>query len=448
MADHQANRNMLGWREVAAKAARGVVVALLGASLVACSGNDEKSGGFMENLNPMNWFGDDDEKVAGEPMTTRDDPRKQKSYPKLGSVPKRPKRPSIEARTKNISRGLVADTQNARYTDQQLRQSSNVFGGQARPAGARRAETAARSPAPSTRTLATPRRAPAPIRPPAASRDVAGNSRVVPPPPLRRPSSVRAPLAAPAKIAPPPPPPSPRTALRPPAPVRAPAPAATAPPKPVVTHRAVAPPATAAPQPVPVKRRVVTRRPASSGLRPRRTAGRFATPVGDPVERPRSAPRAEPLRGPGGGRVATVTPPPAARLGATDSPEYPAETKTIQVGTIYFADGSAGLTKRDRSVLKAVSQVFNQTGGRVRVVGHSSLGAKTLDRERRGLINFEVSLKRANAVAAELVRQGVPADLVEAVAEGDRNPVYAETLSTGAAHNRRAEIFIDYLEKS
>jgi outer membrane protein OmpA-like peptidoglycan-associated protein len=122
--------------------------------------------------------------------------------------------------------------------------------------------------------------------------------------------------------------------------------------------------------------------------------------------------------------------------------------KSLQVGTIYFSDGSAKLSRKDRSILQAVSDVFQKMGGRVRVIGHSSMGAWTFNSSRREAVNFKMSLKRANAVANELIRQGIPSTKVEVVAEGDRAPVFAETSQTGAAHNRRTEIFIDYLERS
>ena len=55
-----------------------------------------------------------------------------------------------------------------------------------------------------------------------------------------------------------------------------------------------------------------------------------------------------------------------------------------------------------------------------------------------------MSLRRANAVADELIRHGVPRQSVEVIAEGDRAPAYEESSRTGAAYNRRTEIFIDY----
>ena len=122
-------------------------------------------------------------------------------------------------------------------------------------------------------------------------------------------------------------------------------------------------------------------------------------------------------------------------------------TKTFQVGTIYFRDGSAAITKADVDVLVTVAQVYSQTGGTIRVVGHSSRNVRTLNPARMKAVNFKVSLDRANAVATELIRQGVPENRIEVVAQGANQPIYAESTATGEAANRRAEIFIEYLSE-
>lgn len=118
---------------------------------------------------------------------------------------------------------------------------------------------------------------------------------------------------------------------------------------------------------------------------------------------------------------------------------------TVQVATIYFADGSARLTNLDRQVVRQVAAVARRTRGIVRVIGHSSVGAATNDSKQKDG-NYKVSLKRAEAVAAELRRNGVPAGQVRVSARGDSEPVYLETAATGAAGNRRAEVYLDYVE--
>ena len=86
---------------------------------------------------------------------------------------------------------------------------------------------------------------------------------------------------------------------------------------------------------------------------------------------------------------------------------------------------------------------FGQTGGKIRVVGHSSMGANTSSASRQEEVNLGMSLRRANAVADELIEHGVPRQSV-GNRRGDRAPAYEESSRTGAAYNRRTEIFIDY----
>jgi outer membrane protein OmpA-like peptidoglycan-associated protein len=62
--------------------------------------------------------------------------------------------------------------------------------------------------------------------------------------------------------------------------------------------------------------------------------------------------------------------------------------------------------------------------------------------ERHLVVIFEKSQQRANSVAQELIRDGVPADKVLVEAVGDSQPVYYESMPKGEDGNRRAEIFL------
>ncbi len=90
---------------------------------------------------------------------------------------------------------------------------------------------------------------------------------------------------------------------------------------------------------------------------------------------------------------------------------------------------------------------MRKSGGTLRIIGHASMGAQKRDPDRADLVNYKVSLERANSVATELARSGVPGTKMQVMAEGARNPIYAETKATGAAGNRRTEIFLDFYEK-
>ena len=155
------------------------------------------------------------------------------------------------------------------------------------------------------------------------------------------------------------------------------------------------------------------------------------TPVAPPT--PAAPPAAAPTR-----QASLVQPP----------PERPrAVLKTVQVATIYFNDGSARLSANDRRLVDQVAEAARRTGGTIRIVGHSSMSASAGDAERAAMVNYKVSLDRANAVAVELLRSGVPDSRLQVIAEGSRNPIYAESSRTGSAGNRRAEIYLDYYEQ-
>jgi flagellar motor protein MotB len=97
-------------------------------------------------------------------------------------------------------------------------------------------------------------------------------------------------------------------------------------------------------------------------------------------------------------------------------------------------------------VVNQVAQIVRRTGGRVRVIGHSSVGGRMSDATQRVDINYQTSLQRAKSVALELSRLGIPNNRIQVSAEGDRSPIYAESSATGAAGNRRTEIYLDYVE--
>ena len=122
----------------------------------------------------------------------------------------------------------------------------------------------------------------------------------------------------------------------------------------------------------------------------------------------------------------------------------PAAVGTQLVAVIYFGHGSARLDANDRGVLRDIVALHRQRGGAIRVVGHASAHTGVVDQIKHRMANFEISLKRANAVAARLVALGVAKDKVRAEARGDAQPVYHEFMPTGEASNRRTEIFLEY----
>ena len=111
---------------------------------------------------------------------------------------------------------------------------------------------------------------------------------------------------------------------------------------------------------------------------------------------------------------------------------------------IYFGHGSTALSAADRAEIRDIAALQKKRGGGpVRVVGHASSRTNNLPVEKHLLANFDTSLKRANAVAAELMKHGVAAADLVIEAEGDQAPVFYESMPAGEAGNRRAEIFLE-----
>jgi flagellar motor protein MotB len=108
------------------------------------------------------------------------------------------------------------------------------------------------------------------------------------------------------------------------------------------------------------------------------------------------------------------------------------------VGLIYFRDGSSELSSDDRRVLEQIAEIQRAYGGVVSVIGHASVGGAGADQQA----NQQISEARANAVAQELMRFGVPLDAIRAGAAGDSQPLYSEAATNGEAGNRRVEVYI------
>ncbi|WES31223.1 OmpA family protein [Varunaivibrio sulfuroxidans] len=114
----------------------------------------------------------------------------------------------------------------------------------------------------------------------------------------------------------------------------------------------------------------------------------------------------------------------------------------LKVASILFANDSAGLDSRDVSILRAVRELQAERGGELRVVGHASSRTANMDPIRHKMLNFKLSVERADNVARKLVSLGVPKSAVQIVAVSDTEPLYYEVMPSGEAGNRRAEIFL------
>lgn len=108
---------------------------------------------------------------------------------------------------------------------------------------------------------------------------------------------------------------------------------------------------------------------------------------------------------------------------------------------VHFGGGSAEIGVADRAVLRDVAQLYKSTNGQLRIVGHTSASTSVKDALNQRIVNLRISLQRAEAVAAELVRLGVPRENMTVAGLSDNEPLYAETSQSAIAGNRRVEIF-------
>jgi outer membrane protein OmpA-like peptidoglycan-associated protein len=111
---------------------------------------------------------------------------------------------------------------------------------------------------------------------------------------------------------------------------------------------------------------------------------------------------------------------------------------------VMFPTDGVVLDAAARAQVRAAVSAFQQRGGSgfIKVVGHSSSRTGNMPVEKHLIAIFQKSQARANAVAKEIIREGVPASRVLVEAVGDSQPVYYESMPQGEAGNRRAEIFL------
>lgn len=154
-------------------------------------------------------------------------------------------------------------------------------------------------------------------------------------------------------------------------------------------------------------------------------------------------------------RVPTVSTPPLQSVTPQDAPRFTdAEMAElawagnldglVHAAVIYYADGSARLSRHDRDVLRQVAEVQKTDGAIVRVVGHASQGGVSGDPVKAKIANFGIAYDRARRVADELIRLGVPSDRIFVASASDSQPAYSESTANGTRANRRTDIYFEY----
>jgi outer membrane protein OmpA-like peptidoglycan-associated protein len=405
----------------------------------AASSVGDVVGGAVAALDPTTWFGSDD--TAPAPTTASDTDTSTTSD--LANLPARPQT-ATPAQQQAAAQSLAADGAQARYSADALRAGTEAAA--APPAAAADIPPSARVAA-----AAPPSAAAAP-----SSADDA-------------PPSAQGPSAAPpsAQAAPPsaqPAPPSAALAQGTAAVPTGRAPVQTAS---IAPSRAAAPPPGAEPAVPAVPANTPVRGAATGGRNPSDAALGFRPSAAPPLDasinqwvsapivaRYRQtasnagvAPVAMPAVPARGGAVASdgavvanldaISTGPAGSIAAMNGGVAP-------TAVIYFPGNGTTLSAAAKTEVKnAVAQYRSMGGaGSIRVVGHASSRTANMPVEKHLELIFDKSQQRANAVAQELIREGIPADRVLIEAVGDSQPVYYESMPQGEEGNRRAEIFV------
>ena len=109
------------------------------------------------------------------------------------------------------------------------------------------------------------------------------------------------------------------------------------------------------------------------------------------------------------------------------------KTQSIQLDLIQFPSDSAVLTGDIRIVLKYIAaQLIAADGFKIEVIGHT-------DNTAGAAHNQQLSQARAQSVADELIRQGVPRERLLVSGRGEYDPITPNTTEEGKRKNRRIE---------
>jgi outer membrane protein OmpA-like peptidoglycan-associated protein len=127
-----------------------------------------------------------------------------------------------------------------------------------------------------------------------------------------------------------------------------------------------------------------------------------------------------------------------APCGACEAPVVEARKITIDQ-VIHFAFDRAVIRPQSYPILNDVAAIIKQNESniaKVHVQGHTdSIGSDQY--------NMALSDRRANAVEEYLVKQGVPASILDSEGFGESKPVATNTTAEGRALNRRVDFVVD-----
>ena len=103
---------------------------------------------------------------------------------------------------------------------------------------------------------------------------------------------------------------------------------------------------------------------------------------------------------------------------------------------LYFETNSVEVTAASRATLDALfAEVAKRSAVEVQVTGHTDRVGNQIDNDR-------LSLQRAEAVGAMLIKRGIQATFLRAVGRGEREPLIATPDEQPEPRNRRVEVIV------
>ena len=301
-------------------------------------------------------------------------------YPNLATVPPPPERALTQAEREKLTQSLIADRTNAKYSDEKLRAGFPTISAPAPPpppppvpeaTDAGQAKTAANASPASPPPAAAPSAAPGetPVATASSSGPDSGTASD---------KANAAPGQGLRKSGEPPEPPPMETNLE--------VPKVRSVPKPEQVQSAPPPPY---PTPAPT---AASTAPATPHLQSPPAPAQMPEAIGSTAYQPPPPP---PVLAPLASSGKSSQKPPPAAVGTT-------------VAEVKFTADSTSLSAEDRQTLDKVVPLYRQNPGTVRVVGYAGVGNRSADQ----LDSFRAALDRAQAVAAALTQDGIPADKI------------------------------------
>lgn len=130
-------------------------------------------------------------------------------------------------------------------------------------------------------------------------------------------------------------------------------------------------------------------------------------------------------------------------MAAAGQPALPGSRLLLAV--VRFGNGETSLDSEDSALIRRVAEYYKGTAGgkgSLEVVGYASSRTGNMDPAAHRQLNYNLSQRRAEAVAAALRRRGVAAGNLRASAQSDAAPVYYEAMPRAEDYNRRVEIYL------